>query len=204
VSASGAPGADLLACMARPRGISVVGASPRPGTLGERPLRYLRAHGYTGPLYPVNPRHAEVAGLACYPTLSAVPGPVDVALIAVPATAVAPVVAECAGRGVALAVVLSSGFAEAGAHDRQLELRRLAGPVRLLGPNCQGYLPGAVPAPLAAVAQPLSRWRPRVVGARQHRSPPRPDHARPGGSPPGRGACSMSWTCRSRACACWI
>jgi enoyl-CoA hydratase/carnithine racemase len=65
-------------------------------------------------------------------------------------------------------------------------------------------LPGAVPAPLAAVAQPLSRWRPRVVGARQHRSPPRPDHARPGGSPPGRGACSMSWTCRSRACACWI
>lgn len=153
---------ELTGRMARPRGIAVVGASPRSGSLGERPVRYLRTHGYTGPLYPVNPRHPEVAGLPCFSTLSAIPGPVDVALIAVPAAAVPPVVAQCAAREVPLAVVLSSGFAEAGDAEAQQELRGLIGSTRLLGPNCQGYLaPGVSASFSAAFEEPLGPADPR-------------------------------------------
>src|SRR6266540_898030 len=104
----------------------------------------IRNGGYTGRLYVVNPGAAEIAGVASYPSMAALPGPVDLAMIVVPAPAVAGVLAECGAVGVRAAVVLSSGFGEDGPAGRaaQAELVRVAraNGIRLVGPNCLGVL----------------------------------------------------------------
>jgi acyl-CoA synthetase (NDP forming)/GNAT superfamily N-acetyltransferase len=127
-----------------PRSVAVVGAGRHPGGIGHEVLRALLAGGYTGPLYPVNPHADQIAGLAAYPSVTAVPGPVDLAVIAVPAGRVRPVVAECADAGVGGAVILTSGLAEAGEAGaaEQAEIVRLARAhgLRLVGPNCLGVV----------------------------------------------------------------
>ncbi|MQA95667.1 MAG: hypothetical protein GEV11_13820 [Streptosporangiales bacterium] len=134
-----------------PRSVAVIGASPRSGLLS-RPLRYLSEFGYAGGVYPVNPRYQEINGLPCYPSIDAVPGPVDLALLQVPAAATQAVVGDCAAAGVRSVIVLASGYAEVGADGRVLQedLARLAREtgVRVIGPNCQGTL--YAPAKLAA------------------------------------------------------
>lgn len=124
----------------QPRGIAIVGASGERGKFSSRLIPSLRACGYRGGLYPVNPRYDELDGLPCYPSLGAVPSPCDLAIVAVPARHVVGVVAEAAQRGVGAAVILSSGFEEVGPAGaaRAAELRAAAGPVRLYGPNCPG------------------------------------------------------------------
>lgn len=141
-----------LEALLRPRSVAVVGASGREGNPFARPLQYLRQHRFGGEVYPVNPRYEELSGWACYPSLGAAPGPVDLALVLVPAGEVARVVREGAEVGVRAAVVFASGFAETGEEGRALqdelaEAGRRAG-TRLLGPNCQGAV--YVPARLAA------------------------------------------------------
>jgi acetyltransferase len=135
--------ASLGACF-RPRGVALIGL---PGDIerpGGRPLRFLRRHGYTGAIYPVNPRHREIGGLTSYATLAAVPGPVDVAWIGVPADSVVRAVEECGRARVPFAVVLGGGFAETGATGQatQAALRAAAraGGVRLIGPNTVGFV----------------------------------------------------------------
>src|SRR5689334_11960921 len=101
-----------LTNLLRPQSIAVIGASANSAVISGMPLRILGQHGYRGALYPVNPRHAEIAGLPCYPNIGAVPGPVDLALVVVHADAVPEVVAGCGAAGTRFAVVISSGFAE--------------------------------------------------------------------------------------------
>ncbi|MBI4516978.1 MAG: GNAT family N-acetyltransferase [Deltaproteobacteria bacterium] len=127
-----------------PRSVAVVGASRHPGTIGAALLSNLKRDGFTGPIYPVNPGAGEIAGLRCYPSVSAIDGPVDLAIIAVPAAAVEPAVADCARAGVRGVVVISSGFAEVSAagraaQQRLTELVRASG-MRMVGPNCMGVL----------------------------------------------------------------
>jgi acyl-CoA synthetase (NDP forming) len=139
-----------------PRSIAVIGASPDTARFGGRPLANLQRHGYAGRIHPVNPKYSEVRGLPCHPSIGAVEGPVDAALLAIPAAAIPAALQECAERSVKLAVVISSGFAEAGANgaetQRQIvESARAAG-IRLLGPNCLGFINVTDGIPAAATA----------------------------------------------------
>ena len=129
-----------------PRSIALVGASDKPGSIGALLLANLLASGFTGPVYPVNPRHQVIQGVPAYPDLSSCPQPPDLALVAVPAPLVAGVVDQAGRLGIRAVCVISAGFAETGAEGRVLqdELRhraRAAG-VRLIGPNCMGLLSG--------------------------------------------------------------
>jgi acetyl coenzyme A synthetase (ADP forming)-like protein len=127
-----------------PRSVAVVGASRRRGTVGGELFHNLLAAGFTGPVYPVNPKARAVQSVAAYPTVDDLPGPVDMAVVAVPAAQVVPVARACAARGVGALVVLSAGFAESGPEGAELQealLRvcRQAG-MRLVGPNCLGVI----------------------------------------------------------------
>ncbi|NUW44221.1 bifunctional acetate--CoA ligase family protein/GNAT family N-acetyltransferase [Nonomuraea rhodomycinica] len=131
-----------LAHVLAPRSVAVIGASRDPAGVGHRVLRNLIDGCYAGPLYPVNPKADRIAGLTCYPDLRAVPGPVDLAVVAVPPERVLDVARDCAEAGVAGLVVVTSGFAEAGRAGAEAELLRVcrtAG-MRLIGPNCLGVV----------------------------------------------------------------
>ncbi|HLI36206.1 MAG TPA: acetate--CoA ligase family protein [Streptosporangiaceae bacterium] len=142
---------DLDALFA-PRSVAIIGASADASVISGRPQRILAQHGYAGAVYPVNPRYEQIDGLGCYPDIGAVPGPVDVAVVAVAARRVPQVLAGCAAAGVRFAVVVSSGFAEqagAGRLQEELESVLAACPgLRVLGPNSEGLIATAGPVPL--------------------------------------------------------
>jgi acetyl coenzyme A synthetase (ADP forming)-like protein len=127
-----------------PRSVAVIGASRRRGTVSGELFHNLLAGGFNGPVYPVNPKASVVQSVLAYKSVLDVPGPVDLAVLVVPAPAVVPVARECAAKGVRAVVVISAGFAETGPEgaERQRELLavcRAAG-MRLIGPNCLGIV----------------------------------------------------------------
>lgn len=133
-----------LDALFNPRAIAVYGASSDPTKIGGRPLDFLKSSGYDGPLYPINPKSPEIQGLPAFATVSAVPGPVDMAIVAVPAPGVLAALEDCAAKGVGGAVVLSSGFAEVGGpgvlwQQQITALTRRTG-MRVVGPNCMGII----------------------------------------------------------------
>ncbi|MGH9367550.1 MAG: GNAT family N-acetyltransferase [Thermoanaerobaculia bacterium] len=127
-----------------PRSVAVVGAARSRGKIGSEILHNLLAAGFRGEVYPVNPAAAKIAGRRCYPTVRAIPGPVDLAVLAIPAPAVEAAVDDCLAKRVAGLVVISAGFRETGEEGRRreaaiLEKVRRAG-IRLVGPNCMGIV----------------------------------------------------------------
>jgi len=130
-----------LDALFRPQSLAVIGASSDPNRIGGRPVAFSK-RAYTGAIYPVNPKGGELQGLTSYVSLKDIPGPVDQAIIAVPANSVFQAVDDCIAKGVKVAVTFSSGFAEVGAEGRalQVELARrcAAGGIKLLGPNSLG------------------------------------------------------------------
>jgi acyl-CoA synthetase (NDP forming) len=143
--------ADLAPLLA-PKSIAIIGASADPSRLSGRPLQILMQHKYPGSIYPVNPGHDTIGGLPAYPTITAVPGPVDVAAVIVPAARVVEVLRECAAAGVRSVAVFSSGFAEEGEQGRLAEaqiatIARNSG-MRVLGPNAEGFFNQAGGIPL--------------------------------------------------------
>ncbi len=149
-----------------PRSVAVVGASRRQGSIGRAILANLVRAGFPGPIYAVNPSAAaageSIDGVACVASVSGAGGPVDLAIVCVPAAGVEDVIADCARAGARGAVVISSGFAEVSAdgraaQDRLLQLARGAG-MRLVGPNCMGVLDTRPNAPLDATFAPT--WPP--------------------------------------------
>jgi acetyl-CoA synthetase (ADP-forming) len=127
-----------------PRGVALVGATDDVSKFGGRALRYLLRHGFEGGIYPVNPSRTEVLGLPCFPSIAAIGKTVDVALLLVPGRHLLSAVEECGAAGLRGAIVVTSDFAEAGSEGarRQEELvaaGRRAG-VRLIGPNCLGFV----------------------------------------------------------------
>ncbi len=127
-----------------PRTVAVLGASRQSGTIGNALVMNLRRHGFTGAVYPVNPKAEDVGGLQCFPNMAAIGAPVDLAVVAVPAAAVERAVRDCAEAGVRGVVVISSGFAEASEAGRAVQMRlteivRESG-MRMIGPNCMGIL----------------------------------------------------------------
>jgi len=128
----------------RPGSIAILGASEDFVKISGRPLKFLLDKGYRGKVFPVNPKYEKVAGLPCYPTVTAIPEPVDLAIVAVPAAAVLEALDQCVAKGVRSAVVFSSGFGEMGEEGRVLERRvaelaRRSG-LRLCGPNTLGFV----------------------------------------------------------------
>lgn len=128
----------------RPRSVAVIGASRRQDTIGRALVRNLVLGDFTGRVHVVNPSADAVAGMPAYKTVGEIPGPVDVAIVAVPAEAVQDVVLDCAAKGVHGLVVISSGFAETGEEGRHRQ-RRLVGlsrsyGLRLIGPNALGII----------------------------------------------------------------
>src|SRR5690242_15975301 len=118
----------------RPRSVAVIGASADPSRMTGRPVGYLQKHGFTGAIYPVNPRAKEIAGLRCYPDVASLPEAPDAAIILLGADKVEGAVRALAERGTAAAVVLAGGFAESGGEggDRQQALKRAAGRISVV------------------------------------------------------------------------
>jgi acetyl coenzyme A synthetase (ADP forming)-like protein len=127
-----------------PHAIAVVGASRSRGQLGTEILHNLRNTGFRGSLYAVNPNATEIDLIPCFPSVRSIDGPVDLAVIAVPAQFVESVVDDCVAKGVRALVVITAGFGETGAPGREAELRILekvrAAGMRMVGPNCMGVI----------------------------------------------------------------
>lgn len=136
--------AGPLASFFAPRSVAVIGASRDPSTVGGSVLANLKAAGFAGRVIPVNPSASTVQGLPAVPSIAALDEAVDLAVIAVPPAHVLPTLKECVAKGVRGAVVISAGFREIGGEGqaREAELRAwLRGqPIRVLGPNCLGWI----------------------------------------------------------------
>ena len=132
-----------MQCFFDPKSVAIIGASRDPKRGGHRILKNVKA-GFQGAIYPVNPQCEEIAGLRCYASVRDIPGPVDLAIVYVPARLVPGVVRECAAHGVRGVIIESAGFAEVGAEGKALqdELKRIAAEtgIRLWGPNCMGLV----------------------------------------------------------------
>jgi acetyl coenzyme A synthetase (ADP forming)-like protein len=131
----------------RPRSIAVIGASRNPNTIGWHILDNLLQNGFHGPVYPVNPKADAIHSIRAYPSIGAVPGPVDLAVIVVPKEYVYAVAEECIDAGVKGLVVISAGFKEVGgdgiARERELAALVREHGVRMVGPNCMGVINNA-------------------------------------------------------------
>ncbi|MFI5285389.1 MAG: GNAT family N-acetyltransferase [Candidatus Dormibacteria bacterium] len=128
----------------QPQSIAVIGAGRNPQSIGHVLVRNLIDGGFKGSVYPVNPKSAELLGLACSPSVEAIDGPVDLAVLAIPAAQCIEAVDACGRKGVKGLVVITSGFAEVGAGgielQRELLLRAHRGGMRVVGPNCFGVI----------------------------------------------------------------
>ena len=141
----------------RPRAIALVGVSPDTTRIRGRIAHAVALHGFDGPLHAVSRSHREVAGIPCHPSVEALPGPVDLAIVTIPAEHVAATLRSCGARGVKAAVVISSGFGEERGEAGAARQREIAGIARefdmaVLGPNSEGFLNNRMP--LAATFSP--------------------------------------------------
>ncbi|MDZ7804197.1 bifunctional acetate--CoA ligase family protein/GNAT family N-acetyltransferase [Thiohalophilus sp.] len=152
-----------------PRSIAVFGASQRPNTVGRRVYDNLQDSDYTGTVYAINPKYTQLREQPCYPDLQTIGQPIDLAVIATPATTVPGILHECGEYRVRAVIIHSAGFSEGSGHGQALEKEILdiarQYQIRVLGPNCLGLIrPGiglnatfsknsALPGKLSLVSQ---------------------------------------------------
>lgn len=125
----------------RPKAVAVIGASNEQGKIGNSVMRNLIDGGYKGGIYPIHPKADEILGHKAYKSVKDVPGEIDTAVFAIPAKFVAGALTECGEKGIPGAVLIPSGFAEAGAPELQEEIVRIGRKynVRMMGPNIYGF-----------------------------------------------------------------
>lgn len=133
---------EAVSRLFHPESVAVVGASSRSGALSWWPVHLLQQYEFAGRIYPVNPNRSEIDGIACYPSVAAIDGPVDVAVIAMDATHTLEAARECAAVGVGTVVLPAQGFGELNETGRAaeatlLEVARASG-MRIVGPNTDG------------------------------------------------------------------
>jgi acetyltransferase len=145
-----------LDALFHPRSVAVIGATERSGTVGRSVLENLLQSRAAIKVYAVNPSHGEVLGIKTQQHIGEIPGGVDLAIVVTPAQIVPQIIGECVDAGVRSAVVISAGFREQGSEGAALEqeiqnhLRRgapsggLSGSLRMLGPNCMGFMNPAI------------------------------------------------------------
>src|SRR5690242_1625121 len=136
--------ADVVTSMNRimqPKAVAVIGASDETGKIGNSVMKNLINGGYKGQIYPIHPKAAEILGYKAYKSVKDVPGVIDVAVFAIPAKFVAAALAECGEKKIPGAVLIPSGFAEAGHPELQAEIVEVGRKydVRLMGPNIYGF-----------------------------------------------------------------
>jgi acyl-CoA synthetase (NDP forming) len=135
---------QLIRRLFAPYTVAIVGAGINPKSMGGRALAVLRDRSFAGEIYPVNPNREEIAGLRCYPSLSAIPGRVDVVELLISPEATVSTIEEAASCGAYAIVLLNAGFAEMGPAGEALqrEVSRVAAEkgIRLIGPNCGGIM----------------------------------------------------------------
>ncbi|MFA7246629.1 MAG: CoA-binding protein, partial [Dehalococcoidia bacterium] len=143
------PGSFTLDEIFHPSSVAIVGASPdNIMSFAAWAVSSLKEAGFPA-IYPVNPRHSEAFGLTCYPSISAIPGPVDHVIVCIPAEKSMDVLDDCAGKGVMSVHFFTAGFSESGDRSRaELERDMLQkardGGFRIIGPNCTGlFVPEA-------------------------------------------------------------
>jgi acetyltransferase len=126
-----------------PRSVAVVGASERQGSVGRTLLWNLISSPFGGTVYPINPKRTNVLGIRAWPSISALPEQVDLAVVVTPAPTVPDVIRECVEAGVKGAIIISAGFKETGPEGARLEQEVLGvarGRMRIIGPNCLGVM----------------------------------------------------------------
>ncbi|MGD0613891.1 MAG: bifunctional acetate--CoA ligase family protein/GNAT family N-acetyltransferase [Verrucomicrobiota bacterium] len=127
-----------------PKVIAVIGATENSGSVGRTVFQNLGRGGFDGVVYPVNPKRASVLCVKAFPSISAVPEKVDLAVICTPAKTVPGIIQDCVAAGVAGAIIISAGFKETGPEGAVLEQKILAdarrGGMRIVGPNCLGVM----------------------------------------------------------------
>jgi acetyl coenzyme A synthetase (ADP forming)-like protein len=135
---------STLRAFFEPRTIAVIGASRQPGTVGAAIFHNLACGGFRGQVVPVHPSAAAIDGVTAYPSIEQVPLDIDLAVVVVPATAVAGVIDGCIARRIPAILVISAGFGETGDEGRAREIalrdRVRAAGLRMIGPNCMGVL----------------------------------------------------------------
>ena len=140
---------DQLKAFFTPESVAVVGASRSPDKLGYALVHNIVQGGFRGKVYPINPKADEILGCKVYPSVLAVPDPIDLAVIVVPYQGVPGALRECGEKGIKAVVVISAGFRETGAEggERERELLRIAKAygIRLIGPNCLGVIDAYTP-----------------------------------------------------------
>jgi acyl-CoA synthetase (NDP forming) len=133
---------SAIGALLRPRSVAVIGASADATKMTGRPVGYLQKYGFSGEIWPVNPRADSIAGLRCYPDVAALPGAPDAAIVLLSPERAEVAVRDLAAKGCQAAIVLASGYGEANEDGarRQQALKDAAGAMRLLGPNTIGLV----------------------------------------------------------------
>jgi acetyl coenzyme A synthetase (ADP forming)-like protein len=154
-----------------PRAVAVIGANRERGKIGSEILHNLTATGYTGRLFAVHPLASSIDGVRAFPSITSIPGDIDLAVICVPCARVSAVVDDCIAKGVKALVVISAGFSETGAAGRALEGEildkvRTAG-IRMIGPNCMGIINTDPAVRLNATFSPVAPVEGRVAFSTQ-------------------------------------
>lgn len=130
--------------MLNARSIAIIGATPDTNKLNGRPQHFLMRDGYTGEIWPVNPRYEEIHGRRCYPDIASLPTAPDMAIVAVAAQRAPETVAQLGAKGCPVAVIFSSGFGELGPDGKEVERQLVAtareNNIRICGPNTLGFI----------------------------------------------------------------
>jgi acyl-CoA synthetase (NDP forming) len=133
---------DAISRLLKPRSVAVIGASADASKTAGRPVSYLVKHGFSGDIYPINPKVDRIGDLACYKDVASLPAAPDVGIVLLGAERAHLAVRDLAARGTAAAIVLASGYTETGEEgaSRQRQLIEAAGSMRILGPNTIGLV----------------------------------------------------------------
>lgn len=137
------PQAPSLDKIFKPNNVAIIGATEKAGSVGRTIIKNLISNPFGGTIFPVNPKRPNVLGIQTYPTVGAIPVPVDLAVIVTPAPSVPSVIDECIEKGVEGAIIISAGFKEVGEAGLELErqiLEKARGKMRIIGPNCLGVM----------------------------------------------------------------
>lgn len=135
--------APSLDAIFQPQNVAVIGATEKEGSVGRTILKNLITNPFGGTIFPVNPRRPNVLGIQAYKSVLDIPSDIDLAVIVTPARTVPAVIDQCLQKGVEGAIVISAGFKEIGPEGRELERvirQKIAGRMRLVGPNCLGIM----------------------------------------------------------------
>ncbi|TRZ55091.1 hypothetical protein D4Q76_01135 [archaeon] len=119
----------------KPKSVAVIGASRTQGKIGYAILDSIK-RSFSGKIYPINPEASEIMGLTAFPSVSAVPEPIDLAVIAVKAEKVKDIILECKKKKIKAVIIITSGFSEIGNKEGELELKKAGKDIKILGPNC--------------------------------------------------------------------